>query len=167
MVNYNINDLNREYDTHPWELGVALYNCSCRLLMIDYQILLEINQQTCWIQCKMVIVFCSLPILDVLPTKEPVRGKSDPQFFVNRKSLTQKSPRTAENRFPEVTMPPKKRNLAHSIALYWPDFQSLNLHWNLMIFAKTLPKSCISWIRATLWALIFLIFDEIVILTIF
>ena len=30
----------------------------------------------------------------------------------------------------------QKRNPVHSITLYWPDFQSHNAHWNLMIFKK-------------------------------
>ena len=44
----------------------------------------------------------------------------------------------------EHTMPPEKRNPVHSIAMYWPNFQSLDSHWNLIIFEKSQSKSCIS-----------------------
>ena len=47
------------------------------------------------------------------------------------------------------TMPPKKWNPVHSIALYWPIFQSLSSHSNLVIFNKTLTKSCSSWLHAS------------------
>ena len=43
----------------------------------------------------------------------------------------------------------KKRNLVYSIALYWQDFRSLNLHSNFVIFTKTLTKSCSSWLQAS------------------
>ena len=44
----------------------------------------------------------------------------------------------------------QKRNPVHSITLYWPDFQSHNAHWNLMIFKKkTLSKYCSSWLHAS------------------
>ena len=44
----------------------------------------------------------------------------------------------------ESTLPSQKRNPVHSIALYWPDFQSPDLHSNIVIFKKTLTKSCSS-----------------------
>ena len=48
-----------------------------------------------------------------------------------------------------ATMPPKKRNPVYSIAVYWPDFQSLNLHWNLIIFKKTASESSSSRLHAS------------------
>ena len=39
----------------------------------------------------------------------------------------------------KYTIPPKKRNPVHFIAMYWPDFQSLHSDQNLMIFEKNLP----------------------------
>ena len=46
-------------------------------------------------------------------------------------------------------VPPKKRNPLQSIGLYWADFQSLDSHWNLIIFKKILSKSCSSWHHAS------------------
>ena len=37
---------------------------------------------------------------------------------------------------------PKNWNPVHFIALYRPEIQSLNSHWNLIIFKKNLSKSC-------------------------
>ena len=73
------------------------------------------------------------------------------------------------------TMPPKKKNPAHSIALYWLDFQSPNSHLFSMIFTKILSKSCCSWLHAyfdTFWVKNWpnkfeIMFNEIVVLTIF
>ena len=47
------------------------------------------------------------------------------------------------------TIPPNRRNPVHVIARYWLDFQSLNSHWNFIIFKKTFSKSCSSWLHAS------------------
>ena len=48
------------------------------------------------------------------------------------------------------TMLPKRRNPVQLHSMYWPDFQCLKLHWNLIIFKNILSKSCSSWIQAFL-----------------
>ena len=47
----------------------------------------------------------------------------------------------------QFTMPPNKKNPVHFISLYWPNFQSHNSHWHLMVIFITLSKSCSSWLH--------------------
>ena len=58
-------------------------------------------------------------------------------------TISKSSPKNKTILKSSPTLPPKKRNSVHSIALYWPDFQCLYSHSNSVIFNKTFTNTLV------------------------